>query len=419
VHPFSGLFKRHLLLLLTTLCIGFTLTVNEVQAAPNSANGSTLFDANCARCHKSYELSTGPALYQVANRWGADTTEMKAWIANSGAFMKSGGENADYANALFAEFDGSEMPAFPQFSGSDLTDILAYVLAIPAPPPPGETVAGGGDSSGSGIAPSVLLMIAASLAFLIWMLGKVSFFLRQRVAEQFGEEIPEPIPFLQRPGMKPMFGIGMFVLLSFLGYSVYDGATALGRQQNYMPDQPIAFSHELHAGINKIDCRYCHSGAEKGKSAVIPSLNVCMNCHYDVKKGPSGASGTAEIAKIYKHIGFNAETNAYEGEQEPIEWVRIHNLPDHVYFNHSQHVKVGEIECQTCHGPVEEMEVMYQYEDLSMGWCINCHRETEVQFTSNAFYDGYDELHRKLETGELDAVHVKDIGGTECQKCHY
>ena len=413
VDALGTLIPRRLALLFSTFLFGLTLTA--LPASAGVAEGKALCDANCARCHQPHRRGTGPALFGAVERW-ADTANLYSWIKNSTAYLKT---QDPYAVALWEEYQKSVMPAFPQFEDKDIADILAYMSSWP-PPDSGPSVAGGGGVAGNGkpvIDPTVLIIIVVVLAFLAYLLGRVSEFLRQRVAEKYDEEIPEPVPFLNRPGIKPLFGMGMFILVCFLGYSTYDGATALGRQENYMPDQPIKFSHALHAGTNKIDCRYCHVGAEKGKSAVIPSMNVCMNCHYDVQEGTQ--YGTTEIAKIYKSVGFNPENLQYEGEQEPVEWVRVHNLPDHVYFNHAQHANVGEIECQTCHGPVEEMEVLYQYESLSMGWCVNCHRETEVQFATNSFYGDYDELHKDLASGKLDAVHVVDIGGTECQKCHY
>ena len=411
MHLASCLLPRRFTLYLIPFLLGLTLTANRVSAGV--VEGQALYEANCARCHQPYRRGTGPALYGATERW-ADTANLYSWIKNSTAYLKTGDP---YAVALWEEYQKSVMPAFPQFEDKDIASILAYMRSWP---PEATTAAGPGGAvgpSGPSIDPSILVIILVCLAFIAWLLSRVAFFLRQRVAEKFDEVIPEPVPLLQRPGMKPLFGMAAFVLVCFLGYSTYDGAKALNRQEAYMPDQPIAFSHAIHAGANKIDCRYCHVGAEKGKSAVIPSMNVCMNCHYDVKEGK--VYGTTEIAKIYKSVGFNPDNNTYTGEQEPVEWVRIHNLADHVYFNHAQHVKVGGIECQTCHGPVQEMEVMYQYQSLSMGWCINCHRQTEVNFASNAFYGDYEQLHQDLASGKLDAVHVSDIGGTECQKCHY
>ncbi len=184
-------------------------------------------------------------------------------------------------------------------------------------------------------------------------------------------------------------------------------AVALGRQQYYQPDQPIAFSHKIHSGQNKIDCQYCHYTAAESMHAGIPPVTLCMNCHAQVKSGKK--TGTVEIAKIYAAIENN----------KPVEWVKVHNLPDHVYFNHAQHVNVGKIDCQKCHGEVQKMDQIIQVEDLSMGWCIQCHRTQTVQFANNKFYDQYIKLHKKLEDGEITSVTVKDIGGDECQKCHY
>ncbi len=411
LHSASSLLRRRFSLCLTLLVLGLTLSGTTAKA--DVVAGQAIYDANCARCHQPHRRGTGPALYGVTERW-PDTANLYAWIRNSTAYLKTGDP---YAVALWEEYQKSVMPAFPQLSDGDIGNVIAYMESWP---PETTTAAGGavgGGPAGPSIDPSILLIILVCLGFIAWVLGKVTLFLRQRVAEKYGETLPEPLPLLQRPGMKPLFGLAGFVLLCFLGVSTYDGAKAINRQEGYMPDQPIAFSHAIHAGANKIDCRYCHVGAEKGKSAVIPSMNVCMNCHYDVKEGAQ--YGTTEIAKIYKSVGFNPENNTYSGNEEPVEWVRIHNLADHVYFNHAQHTVVGGIECQTCHGPVETMDVLYQYESLSMGWCINCHRETEVNFASNAFYGDYEKLHQDLASGKLDAIHVSDIGGTECQKCHY
>lgn len=184
-------------------------------------------------------------------------------------------------------------------------------------------------------------------------------------------------------------------------------AIAVGRSQNYEPDQPIKFSHAVHAKQNKIDCLYCHSTAEYSKVAGIPSANVCLNCHTLVREGTR--TGRFEIDKIHAAVE----------QQKPIEWVKIHNLPDYTFFDHSQHVSVGKVSCQTCHGDVENMDRVKQVNDLSMGWCINCHRTTEVQFTNNAFYDKYEQLHKDLKEGKIDRVTAAKVGSTDCMKCHY
>lgn len=169
----------------------------------------------------------------------------------------------------------------------------------------------------------------------------------------------------------------------------------VGHSQGFMPDQPIWFSHKIHAGQYQIDCQYCHSGASKGKNAWIPAVSVCMNCHKGIQEGAK--TGTKEIAKIYAAYDNNV----------PIEWVRVHSLPDLAYFNHKQHVVAGKVECKECHGPVEEMDVVYQYNVLSMGWCINCHRTHAVNT----------ELYEKL--GQDHVAVPADQGANECSRCHY
>lgn len=188
---------------------------------------------------------------------------------------------------------------------------------------------------------------------------------------------------------------------------VADAAIKLGRSQNYAPDQPIKFSHKVHAGDNKIDCKYCHTTVEYGKSAGIPAMELCMNCHVLVREGTR--SGKFEIAKV-------VEANE---TKTPVEWVRIHNLPDHVFFSHAQHVGVGKVDCKQCHGDVQNMDIVKQNSDLSMGWCINCHRQTKVNFKDNAYYDNYMKLHDQIKSGKLDTVRAVNIGANDCMRCHY
>ena len=195
----------------------------------------------------------------------------------------------------------------------------------------------------------------------------------------------------------------------------WQSLSKIGISQNYQPAQPIEFSHKVHAGQQGIDCNYCHSSARKSKHSGIPSANVCMNCHANIVEGPK--HGTKEIAKIYKAVGYDVDTRSYiEGyEEQPIKWVRIHNLPDLAYFNHSQHVVAGGLECQECHGAIEEMDEVYQKEKLTMGWCINCHRDSKIDL-DNPYYHGYNDWIEKHKKADLT---VENIGGLECGKCHY
>lgn len=193
----------------------------------------------------------------------------------------------------------------------------------------------------------------------------------------------------------------------FLTNSLVTGALAVGHSPDYEPDQPIKFSHQVHAGQNGTDCIYCHSFAQYSKSAGFPPENVCMNCHLLVRNGTR--SGAFEIAKIINH---------YE-EMKPIEWVKVYNLQDHVFFSHAQHVAAGGLNCQECHGPVEEMDRIRLKQKITMGWCIECHRSKKVNFQNNTFYSEYKNMAEKIRKGEADSVTVAGIGGTECMKCHY
>jgi len=210
-------------------------------------------------------------------------------------------------------------------------------------------------------------------------------------------------------------------------YFVYGYLMQVGVDQGYEPVQPIHYSHRIHAGVNKIECKYCHSSARVSKHSGIPSLNVCMNCHKSISEvaDATQAEGLAEygvdyneqIGKLYKATGWDPDKQAYSGKTEPVKWVRIHNLPDFAYFNHSQHVMVGGVACQKCHGPVEEMEIMYQYSPLTMGWCINCHRETNIKVEGNEYYEKiHEQLSKKYGVNKLTAA---QMGGLECGKCHY
>lgn len=271
-----------------------------------------------------------------------------------------------------------------------------------------------------------LVILSVVLALIVLLLWGISRNLRSLYQER-AEITPEP-SYYERV-IKPMVSKwnptvatlviagGLIVVLGAFGYRY--GMTEVGIQQGYAPTQPINYSHELHAGQYEIDCKYCHSIAEKSKSASIPSANTCMNCHrYVQAKDKYDGKISPEIQKIYNAIGYDGEKMEYiEGyEQKPIKWVRIHNLPDLAYFNHSQHVKVGKVECQTCHGEIQEMEKVAQFSELTMGWCINCHRERGIDAENN---DYYEQIHAKMKEEGKEYYTVADNGGLECGKCHY
>jgi len=410
----------HHLLSAIVLMVSLSLT-SRVQAQ----DGKALFNQKCASCHAIDKNLVGPALKGVEDRWD-DKAMLYDWVRNSAAVIKKGYPRAV---AVYNEYNKVQMTAFPELKNEDIDAILGYIntggakAAAAADAPAGGTPADDAAESDSNLLYGILTLILAVIALILL---QVNSNLRKMSDEAEGEAVAEPIPFYRNKAY-----IAIFAILLFLGggYMTFQGAQNLGRSQNYQPEQPIFYSHTVHAGINQINCLYCHGGAQESKHANIPSVNVCMNCHMGINeyaKGPklyredgSEVDGTAEINKLYKYAGWDPAKKQYTGKGEPIEWIRIHNLPDHVYFNHSQHVTAGKQNCQTCHGEIQKMDEVYQFSDLSMGWCVNCHRESKVQFTDNKFYSIYEQFHEDMKNKKLDSVTVEKIGGTECQKCHY
>ena len=418
-------FSTHLVFFLSSFLF-FSVTISNAQDA---AAGKTIFMSKCASCHNVLKKGTGPALAGLEERhiW-ADHKELLAWINNPAAYMAKD----PYTQGLKAEY-GSMMTAFADVTLQDVDNIVAYVneAAKPAPAP----AAGSGEAVEEGGGNSVFFgIISLLLGVIALILMQVNSNLRKLSDQAEGVKTPEGIPFWRNKTYITLISIGLFV---FGGYMVAKGAIGLGRQKDYQPVQPIYYSHKVHAGINQINCLYCHGSAEQSKHAAIPSVNTCMNCHKAIQayeKGPkifdedgNEIDGTAEIQKLYEYAGFDPnQPNKWDPSmiKKPIEWVKIHNLPDHVYFSHAQHVTAGKVQCQSCHGAINEMGEVKQVADLSMGWCINCHRESNVQFNydstkGNKFYSIYEKFHNDLKAGKMDSIKVKDIGGLECQKCHY
>ncbi len=382
----------------------------------NAQDGEALFSANCKSCHAVKEKVIGPALAGVSQRHPEDW--LLKWVKNSTAIIKSGDP---VAVKLFNDNNKVTMTSF-NLKDNEIKSIFAYIKAeevkIPPPPPPLPP----GEKPGEKTIWPWLLFAAIVLFLLSGVLRRIQETLARAVREKQG--IPEPTPIsnkkLNREWIrqnKKLIAI-IFIFLTIVGsVKGWYALMAIGISQGYQPDQPIAYSHKLHAGDMQISCIYCHSGAERGKTAGIPSANVCMNCHKFVRKGPT--TGTEEIAKIYKALDYDPDKGTYGPNQKPIQWVRVHNLPDFAYFNHSQHFVVGKIECQTCHGPVQDsMTVAMQYSPLTMNWCITCHRETKVKMAGNGYYD---DLHKKLlnKLGNDSLITVEAIGGLECARCHY
>jgi cytochrome c2 len=392
-------------------------------------SGQQLFTQNCASCHHPLKDGTGPALKGVTGRgpWG-DKKNIYAWVHNPAAFMSKD----PYTQTLKGKFGGVMMQGFPSLAEKDIDAIIAYVDKFEAPKPAGgDGVAqpAGGESDNS-LLFGILTLILAVVALILL---QVNSNLKKLSDDREGVPAVEPVPFYRN---KAYIALGIVVLFLVGGYFTVKGAINLGRNKDYQPEQPIYYSHKVHAGTNQISCLYCHTGAEEGKHANIPSLNTCMNCHMNIneytgeklyREDGSEVNGTAEIQKIYKAVGFEPGKNANTwdmdlGKTKPVQWAKIHNLPDHVYFSHAQHVKAGKVQCQTCHGEIQKMDEVKQAADLSMGWCINCHRTTKVQFKENGFYSIYEKYHNQLKNGEIDStkgVTADMIGATECQKCHY
>ena len=413
-----------------TLFLFLLLIFSWVNSSAQDVNaGKTLFQQNCAACHNIFKPMTGPALMGLEERgeW-SDHNKLLEWVHNPPAFMAKD----SYTQGLKTQF-GVVMTPFPQLTIKDIDAIVSYinseVTAQNAPKGP-EAPGGKPETSNNAIIFGVISLIMAIIALILM---QVNSNLKKLSDDQEGIHRPEPVPFYRNKAYIALLSILLFIVG---GYYVTKGAIGLGRTKNYQPVQPIYYSHKVHAGINQINCLYCHGSAWEGKQANIPSVNICMNCHkaitsYD--KGPKlynengdEVNATAEIEKLYKYAGFDPK-NASKwdpSQAKPIEWVRIHNLPDHVYFNHSQHIRAGKVQCQTCHGEITAMDEVKQFAELSMGWCINCHRQTKVDFNyndkeGNKFYSIYEKFHNDIKAGKMDSVTVKDIGGLECQKCHY
>lgn len=443
------------------------------EAAYNE--GKTLFRNYCAQCHNRNMVDdlTGPALGGTEERWADYPQEdLYSWIRNSQAMIQAGHPRAV---ELWEDWKPTVMTN-QNLTDQEVANILIYIDAVYTGNEPGQAAAGESAEIVVEEEDNTLLFIilAAILGVLAVVLARIISNLNYMVKLREGDTTARRRTLVEILTSKGVIAFVIFALVVLGGYTTVNNAIMLGRQQGYEPEQPIKFSHATHAGLQKIDCQYCHDGARRSKHSVIPAANTCMNCHSAIKVGSQ--YGTAEITKIFASIGWDPNTDTYidgvenmsqddlekiykkwigdtyikinggldaDGEKAiedqwkgivssltnertaddkiygPIEWVRLHNMPDHVYFNHAQHVSVGKVECQTCHGPVEQMEVVYQHAPLSMGWCINCHRETEVQFSGNEYYKSYEKYHQEMAKGEREKVTVEEIGGLECQKCHY
>src|SRR5579859_5795137 len=379
-------------------------------------DGKALFQTNCASCHSPFKVIIGPALKGATERI-PDKKLLHDWIHNNTKVLAAGNS---YFTALYNTYNKTPMNTFPNLSDVEIDAILKYVDAAqpPTTSPTGEPETGSSAAKAAESDNTLLYgILTLILAIIMFVLLQVNASLKKLSDDKEGVPAAEPVPFYRN---KVYIALLVLVLFVFGGYLVVQGAIGLGRQQGYQPEQPIFYSHKVHAGINQISCLYCHSNALDSRHATVPPLNVCMNCHAainDYTHGPklyredgSEVDGTAEIQKLYSYTGYDAKTSTYNtANAKPVEWIKIHNLPDHVFFSHAQHTKAGQVQCQTCHGPIQEMDEVKQFAPLSMGWCINCHRTTKVNFpdsagnNGNKFYSIYERFHKDLKTGEMDS----------------
>jgi mono/diheme cytochrome c family protein len=395
-------------------------------ASGDAGAGGAIFKQKCTSCHAIDRAVVGPALKGVTER--RDNAWLIKWIKNSQALIASGDPEAV---KLFNEYNKSVMTPFPELSDDDINNILAYVEAEGNKP--AEAAAGAAGAEGAAAAEKEgvsdlmlggLIVLVLVALFVILVLNRVIKTLERLLLQKQGVTVEEvesesaAVRFRRLAKNKKFVGFAVLLLVIFLGSVGWMGMWNTGVHQGYQPEQPIKYSHQLHAGTLKIDCQYCHFSAYKSKNAAIPSLNVCMNCHnYVTASDKYNGETSPEIAKIYKALDYDPQSKTYGDNPKPIQWVRVHNLPDLAYFNHSQHVKVAGIKCQECHGPIQTMQEVYQYSPLTMKWCINCHKTKDVNFKGNAYYDKIIAVHDQLKKGEKVTPAV--LGGLECGKCHY
>ena len=441
------------------IAIGLLLTTSaSIYAQGDAKNGEKLFKANCTACHALDKQLVGPALGGVVDRLkteqNLDATWLNKWIKDNAALRASGDK---YANEVFEKFNKTEMTAFPNLTDQDITDILEYTTNPPAPEPAADAATAVDTNSAAAIEASnressnskiILISLLAIGGLLLWLLLK----LRQLVKLQQSEELQginasRAVSFADLYKKYHYVGKGLVVFLGiFAAYGLWNSLMWIGVYKGYKPEQPIYFSHKIHSGENKIDCQLCHSSAKYGKVSEIPSMNVCMNCHRTIAEyngkymepGKDKAFYDAEIQKIYAATGWDTEKQQYTGKTQPVEWTRIHNMPDFVYFNHAQHVVAGEqaiissynkknpeakidVVCKACHGQIDTMNVVQMANDFTMGWCIDCHRTTEIDMDNGYNKEYFKNLHDKLKKqyGSGTKVTVAAIGGLECGKCHY
>ena len=435
-------------LLAVSLLLTTSASIYAQDLKGDAKKGEALFKTNCSACHALDKQMVGPALGGVVDRLKTEQNLgvdwFQKWIKDNKALRASGDK---YANEVFEKFKKVEMTAFPSLSDQDVADILEYTTNPPKAEPAAEDAANSPEAQKAAQEEKnqsiiILVSLVSIAGLLLWILFRLSQLVKlQRKSGEISDLDATRIHSLGEFYNKyQTLGKTVMGLLAVLAlYGIWNWLMWVGVYKGYQPEQPIYFSHKIHAGENKIDCQLCHSSAKYGKVSEIPSVNVCMNCHKGIaeykgkyiEEGKDRAFYTAEIKKIYEAAGWDEGSQSYTGKTKPIEWVRIHNMPDFVYFNHSQHVVAGEqtimkakkvdVVCKACHGQVQEMDKVQMANNFTMGWCIECHRTTEVDMTNGYNKEYYQKLHDKLKKqyGGETKMTVDAIGGLECGKCHY
>ena len=455
----SVISQRFKSLALTAIALlSFTYNIHAQEG--DATIGEGIFKANCAACHFPHKDMTGPALKGSRERWIENSSEENfyKWVKNSQSVIKSGDA---YANKLFAD-NGKSVMTPQAVSDEQIDHIFAYVEGF-------DPDAGGGGDVATNVGPidkpeesNMMWWIMAGLLLLVIgaaVMSKSNLAKAEKVSK--GEEINEGETVGQGVrrwawANRGWVGFTTLVIVVIVLVAGMLDLMKIGVFEDYKPEQPIAYSHSLHAGDLGIDCKYCHNAVTKSKHATIPTVNVCMNCHKTVNEGTE--TGTEEIAKSHDAAGWDPVLGAYTGDTKPIKWIKVHNLPDHVYFNHSQHVEVGGIDCQQCHGDMKqetvarvmttadlnavgvnnpdmsENAVKFTRPTLTMGWCIECHDKSSVD-VAGSHIEGtgenedsyYGVIHQRLLKDkktyqrylEDDVISVAELGGWECAKCHY
>lgn len=427
-------------------CIGaLTVVLMFGTFSAKAADGAALFK-KCATCHSPFKDGTGPKLQGIREKWesgGAKEGSLYTWVRNWEAAAA-----ADPYAAAAVKLKPTNMDKFPALTNEDIDAIFDYVDAqeppveatTDGPKTPGET-----EESSTGW---IWIILGVVFVVIILSVGGVRRQLTIVAAKENGEDVSE------KPSYGAEFkswawknrkyvGMGSLVIVISLIVSFFLVLGGIDVKEGYQPSQPIDFPHSVHAGINGIDCRYCHNSVTESRTAGLPSVNVCMNCHKSVTG--TTPEQQAKIKNIYEAAGWDG--SVFTGKTKEIVWNKVHVLPDHVYFSHAQHVVAGGVDCIQCHGDMKTMEktakvmpvaelnklegnVKLTKPTLTMGWCIECHDQKGISDGPlNTKGDGYyAEIHKRLLNNDPKLyekylkdgkVTVKELGGWECAKCHY